>query len=68
MLNCANHACVPGPEAAPSNHSSAAADFCITADVFGGSMSDIVEQSTAYLSWDDLMAVAQYLLTPAENE
>lgn len=32
-------------------------------DVFGGSMSDIVEQSTAYMSWQDLMAVANYLLT-----
>lgn len=36
-------------------------------DVFGGSMSDIIEQSTAFLSWDDLMAVAQYLLAPTNN-
>ncbi len=36
-------------------------------DVFGGSMSDVVEQSTAYMSWQDLMAVAQYLLTPEQT-
>ena len=33
-------------------------------DVFGGSMSEIVEHSTQYMSWYDLNAVAAYLLTP----
>jgi len=33
-------------------------------DVFGGSMSEVVEHSTGYMSWNDLKAVAQYLLTP----
>ena len=32
-------------------------------DVFGGSMSDIVEQGTAFLSWQDLMAISEYLLS-----
>lgn len=36
-------------------------------DVFGGSMSDAVEQSTAYLSWQDLMAVSHFLLTPTTS-
>ena len=32
-------------------------------DVFGGSMSDIVEQGTAFLSWQDLMAISEYLFS-----
>jgi mono/diheme cytochrome c family protein len=37
-------------------------------DVFGGSMSEIVEHGTAYLSWDDLRSIANYLLTKSEDK
>ena len=36
-------------------------------DVFGGSMSDIVEQGTAFLSWQDLMAISEYLLSSNQS-
>lgn len=37
-------------------------------DVLGGSMSEIVEHGTAYLSWPDLQAIAHYLLTPLPDK
>jgi len=36
-------------------------------DVFGGSMSDIVEQGTAFLSWQDLIAISEYLFNANQS-
>lgn len=32
-------------------------------DAFGGSMAEVVQDGTAFLSWEDLMAMAEYLLS-----
>lgn len=37
-------------------------------DVFGGSMSEVVEHGTAYLNWQDLKSIAHYLLRPESHK
>ncbi len=36
-------------------------------DALGGSMGEVILGGTQYLKWDDLMAVAEYLLAPKAN-
>ncbi|MFT7222892.1 MAG: mono/diheme cytochrome c family protein [Cellvibrionaceae bacterium] len=37
-------------------------------DVFGGSMSDVVQGGTAFLTWEDLLAIANYLFSRTDKE